>query len=443
MNRKRRRTQAKLRHPQAGGTSAGTAYLVPILAQRAMRLLEQGGARRAIEPLQRAIHEAPQNADLHALLSQVLLRLRDYEGAERSITRATALRPNDAELQACLGRILLQRGHTVRAVQSYSRATALDPGHWAARELGEARARLTESVHSWHLPMLADLARNDAFEAAINRAVRPDDVVLDIGTGTGLLAMMAARAGARHVYACEKLPDLAELAMEIIARNGLADRITVIARDSTDLAIGDEMPERASLLVTETFDSLLIGEGALTSIDHARTHLLTENARIIPACGRIIGQLVTLPRLKAIYPLQNLSGFDLSPLAELAVEKRFYPVLLSQETWTPLTQPFRLICFNFAQPPRLRRDGSLSMPYIASGEVQALMLWIKLVLDEQTMLSSGPKGGSHHWNPVAYLLDDGIVAEPGAEGTVAWSMDGLALHFSPAARSDPPEAVLR
>ena len=148
-----------------------------------MRLLEQGGARRAIEPLQRAIHEAPQNADLHALLSQVLLRLRDYEGTERSITRATALRPNDAELQACLGRILLQRGHTVRAVQSYSRATALDPGHWAARELGEAGARLTESVHSWHLPMLADLARNDAFEAAINRAVRPDDVVLDIGCG--------------------------------------------------------------------------------------------------------------------------------------------------------------------------------------------------------------------------------------------------------------------
>jgi len=94
--------------------------------------------------------------------------------------------------------------------------------------------------------MVADLARNDAFEAAINRAVRPDEVVLDIGTETGLLAMMAARAGARHVYACEKVPDLADLAREIIARNGLADRITVIARESTDLAIGDEMPERAT-----------------------------------------------------------------------------------------------------------------------------------------------------------------------------------------------------
>ena len=102
-----------------------------------MRFLEKGDVRSAIEPLQRAIHEAPQNADLHALLSQVLLRLRDYEATERSIARATALRPNDPELQACLGRILLQRGHTVRAVQSYSRAIALDPGHWAARGSGK------------------------------------------------------------------------------------------------------------------------------------------------------------------------------------------------------------------------------------------------------------------------------------------------------------------
>lgn len=433
MNRKLRRAQAKLGHPQATGTPTGAMALAQSLAERAMRLMERGNAREAIEPLQQAIRQAPHNADLHALLSQALFRLRDYDRAERSITRAMELRPNDPELHACLGRLLLQRGLTVRAVRSFGRATALDPGHWAATELREARARLTESVHSWHLPMLADLARNDAFEAAINRAVRPDDVVLDIGTGTGLLAMMAARAGARHVYACERVPDLADLAREIVARNGLADRITVIARDSGDLAVGSEMPERASLLVTETFDSLLIGEGALASIDHARTHLLTENARIIPACGRIIGQLVALPRLKAIYPLRHLSGFDLSPLSELAVEKRFFPVLPSQETWIPLTQPVRLISFNFARPPRLRQDGSLSVPFIASGEVQALLLWIKLVLDEQTILSSGPKGSSHHWNPVAYLLDDGIVAELGAEGNISWSMDGLALHFSPGA----------
>lgn len=423
MNRKLRRAQVK-------ATATGGASDKQTLAERAVRLSERGDVRGAIERLQRAVHQAPRDADLYALLSQALFRAGEYEAAHQSIIRATELRPNDPDLLASLGWILLQRGRTVRAVQSFARAAALDPGHGAAIELREAKAHLMESVHNWHLPMLADLARNDAYEAAINRAVRPDDLVLDIGTGTGLLALMAARAGARHVYACEMVPDLADLATEIIARNGFADRITVIPRKSTDLAIGAEMPERASLLVTEIFDSLLIGEGALTSMDHARTHLLAENARVIPAYGRIIGQLGSLPRLKAIYPLRQLNGFDFSPLTDLGGEKRLFPVLYGQEMWTPLTKPVRLISFDFAQAPQLQQEGSLPVQFIASGQVQVLMLWIKLLLDEQAKLSSGPNGGLHHWTPFAYLLDGDITAEAGTEGYISWTMNGLALRFS-------------
>ncbi len=84
--------------------------------------------------------------------------------------------------------------------------------------------------------------------------------------------MMAARAGARHVYACEMLPDLADLARIVVAENGFADRITVVAKASKDLVLGVDLPERATLLVTEIFDALLIGEGALPAIGHAREH---------------------------------------------------------------------------------------------------------------------------------------------------------------------------
>jgi hypothetical protein len=57
----------------------------------------------------------------------------------------------------------------------------------------------------WHYRMLNDQARNEAYDRAIRRALllRPGAVVLDIGGGTGLLSMFAARAGARHVYCCE------------------------------------------------------------------------------------------------------------------------------------------------------------------------------------------------------------------------------------------------
>ena len=85
--------------------------------------------------------------------------------------------------------------------------------------------------------MMDDKRRSDSYEAAIRRIV-PGKLVLDIGTGSGLLAMMAARAGTAHVMTCETVATIAERARTIIAKNGLADRITVIAKSSTDLVVG-------------------------------------------------------------------------------------------------------------------------------------------------------------------------------------------------------------
>ena len=82
-------------------------------------------------------------------------------------------------------------------------------------------------VPRWHFPMLADSARNRAYARAIAAKVRPGDVVLDIGCGAGLTAMLAARAGARHVYTCEQQPLIAQAARQVIRDNGLSDRITV------------------------------------------------------------------------------------------------------------------------------------------------------------------------------------------------------------------------
>ena len=52
-----------------------------------------------------------------------------------------------------------------------------------------------------HRVMIRDSARTEAFRKGIEAAVRPGDVVLDVGAGSGILALLAARAGARRVYA--------------------------------------------------------------------------------------------------------------------------------------------------------------------------------------------------------------------------------------------------
>ena len=79
--------------------------------------------------------------------------------------------------------------------------------------------------------MVADKLRTDAYAQALKHQIKTGDVVADIGTGTGILALLACRFGARRVYAFEPSA-IIELAREIAAANGFADRIEFIPKMS-------------------------------------------------------------------------------------------------------------------------------------------------------------------------------------------------------------------
>lgn len=158
-------------------------------------------------------------------------------------------------------------------------------------------------VERWHFRMLNDQQRNAAYHSAITAAVRrsPDGGssmrVLDIGTGTGLLAMYAHRAGARHVYACDDSPLMADIARQTFATSATkADAdgsvppppvliechsTNLTAADLTSDGAGDD--GRVDLIVTETLDAGVFGEGILQTLHHAHEHLLRPNGRVIPA----------------------------------------------------------------------------------------------------------------------------------------------------------------
>lgn len=141
-----------------------------------------------------------------------------------------------------------------------------------------------------HIEMLDDRTRTNAFIGGVEATVRSGDVVVDIGTGTGILAMAAVRAGAARVYAVEA-GAIADVAERVIAANRLADRISVVRGWSTQIGL----PERADVLVTETVGSDPLDERILEIVWDARRRLLKPNARIVPAAVRIFGTPIELP----------------------------------------------------------------------------------------------------------------------------------------------------
>ena len=127
-----------------------------------------------------------------------------------------------------------------------------------------------------HYFMLNDAERVLSYKMAIEQAAK-DKVVVEIGCGTGILSLIAAQAGAKHVYAIEEAA-IADVAQEMFAVNGMADRITLVRGNSLNV----RLPERADLLIHEIIGTDPIDENILPVIDDARQKLLRAGGQLLP-----------------------------------------------------------------------------------------------------------------------------------------------------------------
>lgn len=139
-------------------------------------------------------------------------------------------------------------------------------------------------VERWHFGMLNDAQRNAKYKAAISKAIKQKNQVkvLDIGTGTGLLALYAHEAGAERTFACEESQIMCHIASETFRRNGYADQISLIAKHSNEINAGVDLGGEVDLIVTETMDCGVFGEGLIDTLMHAKERLLKSNGQIIP-----------------------------------------------------------------------------------------------------------------------------------------------------------------
>ena len=135
-----------------------------------------------------------------------------------------------------------------------------------------------ERLLVYHDLLLRDSVRNRAFRRALALRVTPGSSVLDIGSGTGLWAIEAARLGASRVVAIEKEPLLASIIERMAAENGVADRVRVVRGDSRRVSL----PRQFDLLVSETVGNLGFDEGILPIVADARARFLRPRGTVIP-----------------------------------------------------------------------------------------------------------------------------------------------------------------
>ncbi len=135
----------------------------------------------------------------------------------------------------------------------------------------------TLQILEYHQSMLLDETRTTSFLRAIIKTVKPGDIVLDMGCGTGILSYFACMAGAKRVYAIEQGP-IIELAKAICERNGFQDRVVFFNDWSTKI----ELPEPVDVIITETIGSLGFEEGILGWIIDAKKRFLTAGGQVIP-----------------------------------------------------------------------------------------------------------------------------------------------------------------
>lgn len=287
-----------------------------------------------------------------------------------------------------------------------------------------------------HIRMLNDELRTSAFQTAIRQTVTPDTIVLEIGTGTGVLAVTAAKSGARHVYAIEST-SMSRTAQRMVDANGVGDRVTVIHGHSVDV----DLPERAHVLVGELIGDDPLGENILSTFDDARQRLLVDEPTMIP--NRI--QVLALP---VDVPIDRLDNAVFTPGRAAAWQHRYglgFGALLEEarthdhrlhvnsheaRAWVHLTSPLVVADLDLHDPcpPQIAREVRCNA--LRDGQVSGVLIVFTAYLADGVALRLLPDDTTpeNSWGNLLQLLAMPISVSAGQELVVRYRYDQHGSH---------------
>uniref|UniRef100_A0A915CV98 type I protein arginine methyltransferase n=1 Tax=Ditylenchus dipsaci TaxID=166011 RepID=A0A915CV98_9BILA len=277
-----------------------------------------------------------------------------------------------------------------------------------------------------HEEMLKDEVRTKSYQNAIyhNRHLFKDKVVMDVGSGTGILSMFAAKAGAKKVYAME-FSNMALQSIEIIKENKLDHIIEVIHGKVEDVA---QLPggfEKVDVIISEWMGYCLLYESMLNTVIFARDKWLAEDGVLFPDNAKLYICAIEDRQYKddKINWWDNVYGFNMSSIRRVAITEPLVDVVDANQVVTnnTLIKDVDLYTVTVAD---LAFSTEFSLRAVRNDYVQALVTFFTVEFTrchKRIGFSTGPDSHYTHWKQTVFYLRDALTVKKAEEirGTFA------------------------
>jgi len=268
-----------------------------------------------------------------------------------------------------------------------------------------------------HEEMLKDEVRTKSYRNAImnNRHLFRDKIVLDIGCGTGILSLFAAKAGAKHVYAIDA-SDIIDQATQIVKDNHFSDVITCIKGKAEEI----ELPvEKVDIIVSEWMGYCLLYEAMLNTVIYARDKWLKPGGILLPdkAVMNIYGIEDEDYKNDKINYWDNVWGFNMSCIKKVAIQEPLVDVVESRQV---MTGGAKLLTIDISTIKA--EELSFKVPFklmaVRDDYCHALVVAFDIEFSKclkPVTFSTGPHAGYTHWKQTVFYMQDVLSMKRGEE----------------------------
>ncbi|VVT43493.1 uncharacterized protein SAPINGB_P000011 [Magnusiomyces paraingens] len=266
-----------------------------------------------------------------------------------------------------------------------------------------------------HEEMLKDQTRTLSYRSAIyqNPSLFKDKIVLDVGCGTGILSMFAARAGAKHVIGVD-MSNIINMARKIVDLNGFSDKITLIQGKLEEI----ELPyPQVDIIVSEWMGYFLLYESMLDTVLVARDKYLKPDGLILPDKATIYLAGIEDAEYKEekVGYWNDVYGFDYSPFQEIVLADPLVDTVELKSIATDSASVFH-IDIHKVKKEDLSFQNDFKIRVQRDDNIHALIAWFDIEFSKGPVpvrFSTGPHGNYTHWKQTVFYLKDVLQVKKG------------------------------